>query len=104
MVAYAIAEPPAQRKVVGLYVVQSGVEEATLMSGIALSTKYTLLDELAAEVIPLPLRATVCTDPAALSVMLRAAFNSPEAAGVKVTVIVQLAPAATLVPHMLVCE
>ncbi len=36
--------------------------------------------------------------------MLTAAFNVPEAAGLKVTVIAQLPPAATLAPHVLVCE
>jgi hypothetical protein len=36
--------------------------------------------------------------------MLTVAFNVPEAAGLKVTVIAQLALAATLVPHVLVCE
>ncbi len=59
-------------------------------------------DRVTTGVLPVPLRATVAGDPLALSAMLKAAFNVPEAAGLKVTVIAQLTPAATLVPHMLV--
>jgi hypothetical protein len=40
----------------------------------------------------------------ALSARLRLALNIPEDAGLKVTVIVQLAPAATLVPQVSVSE
>jgi hypothetical protein len=55
-------------------------------------------------VVPVPLKATVCGDPLALSAMLTFAFNAPDAVGSKVTVIAQLTPAATLAPHVLVCE
>jgi hypothetical protein len=52
--------------------------------------------------VPVPVRATVCGLPLALSVMLTAAVRLPVAEGVKVTLIVQLAPAATELPQVLV--
>ncbi len=55
------------------------------------------------ELAPVPLRATLCGEPVALSVIVRLPFRVPVAVGVKVTEIVQLAPAAKLVPHVLVC-
>ena len=53
--------------------------------------------------MPVPERLTVCGLALALSVMLTEALRVPEAEGVKVTLIVQLAPAATELPHALVC-
>jgi hypothetical protein len=53
--------------------------------------------------IPTPVRLTVWLPPGALSVMLRAALRVPVAGGVKVTLIVQLAPAATELPQLLLC-
>jgi hypothetical protein len=53
--------------------------------------------------VPVPDSATVCGLVAALSVMLTAALRDPVAAGVKVMLIVHLAPAATLLPQVLVC-
>src|ERR1017187_1994176 len=52
---------------------------------------------------PFPLKATACGDPAALSVTVRSPTRAPALVGVKVTEIVQLAPAATEEPHVLVC-
>jgi hypothetical protein len=49
-----------------------------------------------------PLRLTVCGLPLALSVMLSVPVREPVAVGVKVTLIVQVALAATLVPQLLV--
>jgi len=49
-----------------------------------------------------PVRLTLCGLPVALSVMARAAARPPAAEGVKVTLMVQLAPAATLDPQLLV--
>lgn len=46
------------------------------------------------ELLPVPLSATVCGLPVALSAMLSVATSSPVAVGVKVTLIVQLALAA----------
>ncbi len=51
---------------------------------------------------PVPVRLTLCGELAALSVMVTEALRMPDAAGVKVTSIVQLVPAATLVPQLLV--
>ena len=56
-----------------------------------------------AEVLePVPERLRVCGLPVALSATLRVALRVPVAAGLKVTLIVQLAPAATLDPQVLV--
>ena len=52
--------------------------------------------------VPVPVRETVCGLPEALSAMETAALRLPVAVGLKVTLIVQLAPAATLAPQVLV--
>ena len=57
---------------------------------------------VAAVSAPFPERLTVCGLPRALSVMLTEAVRLPLAEGVKVTLIVQLAPAATELPQVLV--
>jgi hypothetical protein len=57
---------------------------------------------LTAGPVPVPVRLTVCGLPVALSVMLTEAVRLPEAVGVNVTLIVQLPPAATELPHVLV--
>src|SRR5207237_510593 len=49
---------------------------------------------------PVPLRLIVCGLAGALSVMLMAAVRLPAAPGVKVTLMVQLAPAATEPPQL----
>jgi len=59
-------------------------------------------ETLASVVVPVPETATVCGLPAAPSVIVMAAERLPVAEGVKVTLIVQLAPAATLNPQVLV--
>jgi len=46
---------------------------------------------------------TVCGMPVELWLRVRAALKDPEAAGVKVTLMAQLAPAATLAPQLLLC-
>jgi hypothetical protein len=53
---------------------------------------------------PVPLRATLCGLPIALSEMLMVPVLVPLATGLKVTEIVQLAPTLTLVPQVLVWE
>ena len=55
-----------------------------------------------ATVAPVPLRATLCGLPVALSLMLSEALRVPAAAGVKVTAIAQLIPAASELPQVLV--
>ena len=52
----------------------------------------------------MPVRATFCGLPPPSSLRLTAAFRVPVAVGLKVTEIVQLAPAAILVPQVLVSE
>ena len=54
--------------------------------------------------VPVPLRLTDCGLPLALSVMVSVPVTGPPAVGVKVTLIVQFDPAATLVPQLLVSE
>jgi hypothetical protein len=58
-----------------------------------------LLETLTAESVPVS--ATVCGEPLALSVMVTAPVRAPPAVGVKVTEILQFAPAATLEPQVL---
>jgi hypothetical protein len=60
-------------------------------------------ERLATGPLPVPVRLTLCGLPLALSVMLTEALRVPEAEGLKVTLIVQLAAAATELPHVLVC-
>ena len=54
--------------------------------------------------VPVPARLTDWGLPVALSVMASAAVRLPLADGVKVTLMVQLAPAARLDPQLLVWE
>jgi hypothetical protein len=51
---------------------------------------------------PVPAKGSVCGLPGALSVTLRVPLRAPPAVGVNVTLIVQLLPAARLVPQPLV--
>ena len=53
-------------------------------------------------VVPVPVRATVCGLPVALSVTVIDPLRAPPAVGVKITEMVQFAPAATEAPHVLV--
>jgi len=50
--------------------------------------------------VPVPLRETVCVPPGALSVTDSMPLRVPEAVGAKVTMIVQLAPAARNEPQV----
>jgi hypothetical protein len=52
---------------------------------------------------PVPLRADVCGLPGALSLTLRVAVIAPLCLGENVTLIVQFAPIAKLVPQLFVC-
>lgn len=74
-----------------------GVPGATLnVAGLAESEK------LAGAAAPVPLRATVCGLPLALSAIETDAVRVPLAAGLKMTLMVQLAPTATVLPQVLV--
>ena len=57
---------------------------------------------LTAGPLPVPVRLAVCGLPLASSVMLSDAVRVPEAVGVNLTLIVQVPPAATELPHVLV--
>jgi hypothetical protein len=59
-------------------------------------------ERLTKAVVPVPKKLTVCGLPLALSVMLTEAVRLPLAEGVKVTLMVQLALAATELPQVLV--
>ena len=59
-------------------------------------------ERLTTGAVPVPVRATVWGLPVALSVRESEAARLPLAEGVKVTLIVQLAPAATELPQLLV--
>ena len=65
--------------------------------------KVRLVGEmLTAGAVPVPVRLTLWGLPVALSLMASEAARLPGAEGVKVTLIVQLAPAATEMPQLLV--
>ena len=51
--------------------------------------------------VPVPEMATLCGELAALSVMVTEAVRAAVAVGVNLTLMAQLAPAATVVPHVL---
>ena len=59
-------------------------------------------DKVAAGAVPVPVSDTLCGLPAALSATLTEALREPVAWGVNVTLMVQFAPVATLVPHVFV--
>ena len=75
---------------------------AVLVTSMGWLPKARLVAErLAKTAVPVPERLTVCGLPLALSVMLTEAVRLPLAEGVKVTLIVQLLPPATELPHVL---
>ena len=61
-------------------------------------------ERLTTGAVPVPVRLTVWVAGLALSVMVTAPVLVPAAVGLKVTLRVQLAPAATLEPQVLVSE
>ena len=80
----------------------------TLWAGLVVPTSWPanvrlVGDSAAAAAIPLPLRAAVCGLPLALSVTDRVPVRVPVAVGVKLTLILQLAPAFRLAPQLLLC-
>jgi len=62
------------------------------------------IDTADAAAAPVPVSAIACGLPIALSAMETEAVRTPDAVGSKVTLIVQVALAARLVPHVSVCE
>ena len=61
------------------------------------------MERLTVGIVPVPERVIVCGLSAALSEMVIAPVCCPAVVGVNVTLIVQLAPAATEMPQLLVC-
>ena len=72
---------------------------AALVTPMATVPKFRLVEESLA-VVPTPLSGTCCGLPEALSVTLRAAVRVPEVVGLNLMLIVQVAPAASEVPHV----
>ena len=60
-------------------------------------------ERLTGELVPVPVTLAVCGLSLALSVTVRVALRVPVAVGLNVRLIVQLDPAATLEPQLLVC-
>lgn len=60
-------------------------------------------DSCAAGLVPVPVSGTVCGLPLALSATETEALRAVADVGVKVTLMVQFAPAARVVPHVFVC-
>jgi hypothetical protein len=60
-------------------------------------------DTVTVSLTPVPVSEIDCGLPGALSLTVTDAFRGPVAVGSKVTLILQLDPAATLVPQLLVC-
>jgi hypothetical protein len=76
---------------------------AALVAPTVWPAKVRLVGErVATGAAPVPARLTLWGLPVALSATLSVAVSAPLAEGVKVTLIVQAAPAATLVPQLLV--
>jgi hypothetical protein len=62
------------------------------------------VDSDTVETTPVPVIATLCGLPVALSVIVNAPVRLPAAVGLNTTLIVQFPPAATLPPHVFVSE
>jgi hypothetical protein len=67
----------------------------------AVAVKARLVED-STTAFPVPLTATVCGEPGALSATPRSALSEPADLGAKVMAMVQLAPTATLAPQVLV--
>jgi hypothetical protein len=77
---------------------------AALVVPVSCEPKVRLVGvRVTAGAVPVPVRATLCGLPAASSVTVMPALRLPAAVGEKVTEIVQLALAASVVGHVFVC-
>jgi len=81
----------------------------SVMAFVALEVPVSVLEKVSevglrvtAGLTPVPVNEAVCGDGLALSATLTEAVNVPVVVGLKVTVMVQLAPATTLLPQVLV--
>ena len=98
---------PVSAKLVMLRAAVPVLLRVTVCAALVVLTNWLPKERLAGErlatgAVPVPERLTDCGLPLALSVMLTEAVSLPVADGVKVTVIVQLAPAASELPQVLV--
>jgi hypothetical protein len=93
----AIVIPEIINEVVARFV--SVTVFAALVTPMATAPKFKLVGDSFA-VVPIPLSGTFCGLPAALSVTLKAAVRVPEAVGLNLMLIVQLAPAASELPQV----
>jgi hypothetical protein len=107
--AKSLALLPVTAMLVRLKVALPLLLRVTVCAELVVSTGWLPKERLAAErlatgplPVPVPERLTICGLPLALSVMVTAPLRVPVAVGVKVTLIVQLFPAATLVPQLFV--
>ena len=80
----------------------------TILAGLLVPTTLVpklklLVDRLSEGVTPEPVRETTCGLLEAASVMVSVPARGPAPVGVKVTLTVQLALAATLAPQLLAC-
>jgi hypothetical protein len=102
----AIAKGPVRPIAVKVRLALPVLVNVTVCEGLVVPTgsdgKIGGADKLTVGPVPVPLRLTVCGLFAALSVIVRLAVSVPRAKGVKVTLIVQLASAATEPPQVLV--
>ena len=86
----SVAEALLSRTVIGLLVVPTAWPANVNLLGANLI------------VCPIPCMSTVCGLPASLENTMRSPYRMPEVAGTKLTVILQVAPAATPVPQVFV--
>jgi hypothetical protein len=77
---------------------------AALVVATAMLPKAKVAGETVACTSPVPVRDTVCGLLLAPSVMVKAPVRVPVAVGVNTTLMEQLAPAASEVPQVFVCE
>lgn len=103
--AKSAASIPAIAILVMLSVVAPTLVSVTVCGALVVPTVWLPKFKLAGEnfiTVPVPARETVCGLPGALSVTSTLPISVPETVGLKTTVILQLAPAATLAPQLLI--
>ena len=76
------------------------VEAALVVAIVVTGNAIVDADSVATGTAPAPVSATVCGEPVALSATLSVPVTVPAATGVKLTEIVQFAPAASVVPQV----
>ncbi len=90
--------PPLATQLAALDEVQVKVTGCPTVTGDGAATKVTV------GTMPVPLSATVCVAPPLPTLMLSVAAADPVEAGLNTTLMRQLAPTASELPQVLVCE